>query len=72
MLRKFLKVIWVLQVRDVKGKHKAISEKRRLNPYNPLTYIFMIVIVIIAIVLYGIVGAWAQLDLEKPFTWRKS
>lgn len=72
MVRKFLKFIWVLQIKEVKGKHKVISKKSRLNPFNPLTYVTMAVIVVVAIIFFGIVGAWAQLDLKEPFTWRKS
>lgn len=72
MVRKFLKFIWVLQIKEVKGKHKVISKKSRLNPFNPLTYVTMAVIVVVAIIFFGIVGAWSQIDLKKPFTWRKS
>ena len=43
---------------------------RRMNPYNPLTYLYLAFGVVIAIVCYGILGAWdAVFGKRNPFKW---
>jgi hypothetical protein len=42
---------------------------RRLNPFNPLSYIALIIIFIVALLMFGFVGMWEEMDLRNPFKW---
>lgn len=42
---------------------------RRLNPYNPLSYITVLITLIVGIVMFGIVGFWKEVDFVNPFKW---
>jgi hypothetical protein len=67
MIRKFLKAIGVLQEKRIKHGFK----RKRLNPYNPLSYITIIVCVLIGIVLFGFVGITKEMDFsENPFKYQ--
>lgn len=73
MLRRFLKAIWVIQ--EVSNKNRkpplgrGYSEARRLNPYNPLSYLTVVTTIIVGIVMFGVVGFWKEVDLRNPFKW---
>jgi hypothetical protein len=70
-MRKFLKYIYVLQ--EVPNKNKKLgngySKAIRINPYNPLSYVTVIIATIIGILLFGFVGFWKEVDLRNPFKW---
>jgi hypothetical protein len=70
-MRKFLKYIYVLQEVPNKNKKlgKGYSTAIRINPYNPLSYVTVIIAVIIGILLFGFVGFWKEVDLTNPFKW---
>lgn len=40
----------------------------RMNPYNPLSYIVILITAILYIVLYGVVGFYKDL-VRNPFKW---
>lgn len=42
---------------------------RRINPYNPLSYIVLVSILIIGILMFGLVGVWKKVGKENPFKW---
>ncbi len=43
---------------------------RRLNPYNPLSYLFIFLIILIGLLMYGFFGAFKEIDITKnPFKW---
>jgi len=42
---------------------------RRLNPWNPLSYILIIMTFLVGFVLYGFVGIWKELDFRNPFKY---
>lgn len=76
-MRKLL--IWLCIIQKVdnrkrkeKGKtilgHKSMYAYR-LNPYNPLSYAVLIITPVIAVVMFGIVGVWKEVDLTNPFKW---
>lgn len=70
-------------MKDVFKDLKIIQEKKvpkgnlsgyftiyeRLNPYNPLSYITLILAFVVSIVLYGLIGTCRDLR-KNPFKWR--
>lgn len=73
MIRKLLKNIFVLQ--EVSNKNRQPKLGRgymnayRLNPYNPLSYITIVLILIVGIIAFGVAGFWKEFDLVNPFKW---
>jgi hypothetical protein len=62
ILIKILIFLFIIQrIRATEGKR----ELRRLNPYNPLSYIFIAGVIL----LYGAILAWKEYGKEKPFKW---
>jgi len=76
-MRKILISLHIIQIvsnkeRDKKGLKRlgrGFSESYRFNPYNPLSYISLILILIIGILMFGFVGFWKEVDLSSPFKW---
>jgi hypothetical protein len=48
-----------------RGYTKAI----RVNPYNPLSYIFITAALFVALIMFGVVGICKEVDLRNPFKW---
>jgi hypothetical protein len=69
-MSKFYKAIGVVQERYSEDAFKKRRTMRRMNPYNPLTYVAIVIIVVMGIVLFGVIGFKDEIDLNKPFTWR--
>lgn len=59
MIRKILLLLKVIQEKE-KNKHIL----RRLNPYNPLTYITILLAFMIGVILFGVIGFWREIDLR--------
>ncbi len=72
-MRKFLKRIGVIQEYDNQKnkikKGRGFFKSYRINPYNPLSYIVVILIFIFGIIFFGIIGFWKQTDSSNPFKW---
>ena len=72
-MNKILKRLLILQeVSNHNRKPKlgrGFMNARRLNPYNPLSYITVVVSVIAGILMFGFVGITRELDLRNPFKW---
>lgn len=72
-MRKLLKLIWVIQERE---NHKVYSNlncryiEKRMNPFNPLTYISILIIFLVGLLMFGVIGFWSEVDLRNPFRWR--
>ena len=71
---KFLRVIQFIsnEERTKQGLPKlgrGFFEAHRLNPYNPLSYITVIIIIVIGIIMFGVVGFFKEIPTTKPFTW---
>lgn len=49
---------------------KGYSKAHRLNPYNPLSYLFLIIIIPITILLLGVLGTLEELNGVNPFKWQ--
>lgn len=69
MVRKILKWVFVIQERQVKNSLGKKRTERRLNPYNPLTYLVVLSCLLIGIILFGVVGVWGQFNIKKDFKW---
>lgn len=75
-MRKFLIKILVIQVHNnesckIEKCHKlgkGHSKSYRLNPYNPLSYVCLLLGSIICLIALGIIGFWRELD-GNPFKW---
>lgn len=63
-MRKLLKTLWVIQ------ESKSNKVKRRLNPYNPLTYLTILITIIVGLLLFGFVGLWGEIDKKNPFKFQ--
>lgn len=74
-MRKFLKFILVIQEKRIESKHgnkkigKIFRTYHRINPYNPLSYISIVIIVLVGILMFGFIGVWKEVDLKNPFKW---
>jgi hypothetical protein len=76
-MRKLLKRLLIIQEISNEERYKqglerlgrGFFEARRLNPFNPLSYITVVVAIIVGIVMFGFVGVWKEMDLKNPFKW---
>lgn len=73
MIKKILRGLFIVQERSNIGRNpklgKGYSTAYRFNPYNPLSYITVVIALIIGITLYGILGFWKEMDKQNPFKW---
>lgn len=72
-MKKILKFLLVIQEVSNEGREPKLGrgffEARRLNPYNPLSYITIVLVLIVGILMFGFVGIWKETDLRNPFKW---
>ncbi len=70
---KLLKFLYIIQEVDNKNYNprlgKGFSTAFRFNPYNPLSYLTLIIMLIIGIILFGFVGIWKESNIKNPFKW---
>jgi len=57
------------QKNGLKKLGRGFFNTHRLNPFNPLSYIVVALVIPILILLYGFVGMWQQTDIRNPFKW---
>ena len=75
--RKILRQLKIVQVVSNEDRHKkglkrlgrGYFDAYRLNPYNPLSYVAVVVILIGGILMFGFVGFWQQTSTLNPFKW---
>lgn len=72
-MRKLLKRLLIIQEVSNKNREPKLGrgffEATRLNPFNPLSYITVVVAIIVGIVMFGFVGVWKEMNLKNPFKW---
>ena len=72
-MRKLLNCLYVIQVRSNAGRKvkygRGFSEAHRLNPLNPISYVFLAGAIIVGLILFGVIGFWKEEDLKNPFKW---
>lgn len=77
MFRKLLKHLHIVQEVDnnkrnnqgIKRLGRGYSEAYRLNPYNPISYIALIIMLIVGFLMFGFVGFWNETVTKNPFKW---
>ena len=55
--------------KGLKRLGKGFEEAHRLNPFNPLSYVFFILLLIVGFILFGIVGFSKEVETLNPFKW---
>lgn len=76
-MRKILKFLFIIQTVSNQERHKqglkrlgrGYFEAQRLNPYNPLSYLLVPLVIIIGIVMFGFVGFINDIAKRNPFKW---
>ena len=72
-MKKLLTMLYIVQIVSNKGKNpklgKGHKDAYRFNPYNPLTYMALIITLIVGIIMFGFVGFWKKADVKNPFAW---
>lgn len=72
MIRNVFKYLWIIQeVKNSKTKKRGrgYSTAVRMNPYNPLSYVSLVIIILVGIIMFGVVGFWKEIDNRNPFKW---
>lgn len=68
-MRKILTKIYILQEK----RNKNGFLRHRLNPFNPLSYVYLFIAFISSLFYYGIRGLSNEMDLRgkrNPFKWQ--
>ena len=76
-MRKILKFLKIIQTVSNEERHKnglkrlgrGYFEAHRINPYNPLSYITIIIALVVGILMFGFYGFWKETDVRNPFSW---
>jgi preprotein translocase subunit SecF len=68
-MKNWLRIIRVVQVREYKNALGSTYRKHRLNKWNPLTYIVLILGFILGVIMFGFKGVWREIDFKNPFKW---
>jgi hypothetical protein len=69
---KILKLLWIIQEKTFTDNDLLIKKrkKRRLNPFNPLTYIVLLILLSIGLLMFGFVGLKDEVNWEDlKFKW---
>ncbi len=75
-MRKLLQALHIVQKVSNEQRHKdglkrlgkGYFDAYRINPYNPLSYITLLIFAVVCIICFGVVGIWKQID-GNPFKW---
>ena len=76
-MKKFLIKIYVLQEvsnaeRRINGLPKlgrGFIMAYRLNKWNPLSYVGVLLVLILGLLAYGFVGIFTHAEIRNPFKW---
>ena len=70
-MRKLLKYLYVIEEKTYHDEFRIKGVKRRLNPYNPLTYVVIVTILIVGVIMFGVVGLKNEYDFDElKFKWK--
>ena len=64
-----MKYLGVLQD-GIKTDRRGTRGIKRLNPYNPISYLVIVLVFVSGFIMFGVVGFWKEVDLSNPFKWR--
>ena len=76
MIYKILQKLYIVQVVSNDKRHKqglkslgqGYSEAFRLNKFNPLSYLFIIIVFVIVLLMSGLLGVYEAVS-KNPFKW---
>lgn len=63
-MKKALLKLGITQEKKFKDPFNCTYSKHRLNPFNPLTYIFILLLFVVGFVLYGVYGFFKEIDFR--------
>lgn len=74
---KTLKYLRIVQTVSNEERHeqglkrlgRGYFNAHRINPYNPLSYITLVIFLIVGILMFGFVGFWKETKTLNPFMW---
>lgn len=70
---KIVEIITGFQEKSNKNRNpklgKGFSSAYRLNPYNPMSYITITLLSVVAIFNIGFVGVYLEFKKHNPFKW---
>lgn len=69
MIRKTLKFLYILQDKVEKNSMGYKYTKRRVNPFNPLSYIMLLSVFVLGILAFGFIGFWKEVDKRNIFKY---
>ncbi len=69
MIAKVLKFLRVVQERELRKGRRFPVRQRRLNPYNPLTYVAIIILHFVGFFWIGLRGLIYENSTIKEFKW---
>lgn len=74
-MRKFIMklfiFLWIIQEKKRKDVFNRTRTEKRLNPFNPLSYITIIILLLTALLMFGIIGMWKEIDYnDLKFKWK--
>ena len=78
-MKKIFKFLFILQERKVnitltkkidRTETHYYKTQKRLNPFNPLTYIVITIGFIVSVILFGIIGWKEEFNLHKELKWK--
>jgi predicted PurR-regulated permease PerM len=69
-MRKILKMLWIIQEKKIINPFNEVSTLKRLNPYNPLSYLTILLCLIIGVFMFGFVGVFNEFNMDElKFKW---
>jgi hypothetical protein len=70
MKEKVFKFLYIRQEKEYSDSYGTWI-KFRINPFNPLTYVVIILGLLMGLIMFGIIGMWREIDTKNPFKWSK-
>jgi len=62
--------IGIIQQKKIKNIIGPSTTEIRLNPLNPLTYLFIVISFLYGLLRFGFVGIWKEMDFRNPFKYQ--
>lgn len=74
-MENILKKLLIIQEMPSQNTHprlgKIYCDAQRINPYNPLSYIYLAIMFVTIIIAYGLIGVYDEFkNAKNPFKWR--
>jgi len=63
-MRNVLRKLWIIQDSKINKKIRT-----RLNPYNPLSYLTIVLVIVVGVLLFGFMGIFDEIEMRNPFKW---